>query len=239
MNRIVASAFFLFFTSFDATFSEKSYTIELDARQRECYFEHFKKSTDDKKITFEYQVLDGGDFQIDTSLHTPGGNLIIADYKKAENTHSFVPHEDGDYQVCFDNGVSAYYDKVVFFSFDKEENEDRDGGDDDDDEEDDYFKNLVSDEFKDVNEYDGKVNDFKYRVERIHTKIEVIGKFQTAIRSQESRDRHLAERNFERVNFWSAANLFALLFVLIVQVFAIQALFDEKSYLNSLLNKFI
>lgn len=72
-----------------------------------------------------------------------------------------MPHEDGDYQVCFDNGVSAYYDKVVFFSFDKEDNEDRDGGDDDDDEEDDYFKNLVSDEFKDVNEYDGKVNDFK------------------------------------------------------------------------------
>ena len=70
---------------------------------------------------------------------------------------SFVPHEEGDYQVCFDNGVSSYYGKTIFFAFDL-------AGDDDDDEEDedeDYWKKLVSDEFKQVNEYDGKVNDFK------------------------------------------------------------------------------
>jgi len=231
-------AFFLFLTLFKSTISDKQYTVAVGPNDRQCFFENFKKAKDDKtQITLEYQVLDGGDLEIDTTLHTPDGNLIFADYRKAENTHNFVPHEDGDYQVCFDNGVSSYYGKTIFFAFDLAGDDDEDGQDDEEDEDEDYWKKLVSDEFKQVNEYDGKVNDFKYRVERIHSNIESMGRLQTTLKSIESRDRHLAERNYERVNFWSAANLGAMFTVLIIQVFAIQALFNEKSYLNALLDK--
>jgi hypothetical protein len=27
----------------------------------------------------------------------------------------FKVDEDGEYELCFDNGVSSYYDKIVFF----------------------------------------------------------------------------------------------------------------------------
>jgi len=180
-------------------------------------------------------------------------------------------------------------------------------------------------------EYDGKVNDFKYRFERIHKRIETIGHLQTTIRSVESRDRHIAERNYEKVweandstlvdilsgtnwwnltysipralvhflcnesahhqrrkwaptwpteeprpdrratnriplitvvntaksllqhdllhtpptfifvfsqvNFWSMVNLAVMVFVLVLQVFLIRSLFDDKSLLNRQLNK--
>jgi len=236
MNWNSGRVLFLLISLLKSTISDKQYTVDLSAGDRQCFFEVFKRAKDDQsQIAVEYQVLDGGDLKIDASLHSPNGNLIFSDYRKAENMHRFQPTEDGDYQICFDNGVSTYYGKVVFFAFD--EPGDDDDKDDDEFDDDNYFKSLVSEEFQQINEYDGKVNDFKYRVERIHSHIEVMGRMQTTIRSMESRDRHLAERNYERVNFWSAANLSALLFVLIVQVFAIQALFNEKSYLNAILDK--
>ena len=66
--------------------------------------------------------------------------------------------EEGEYQLCFDNGVSAYYERIIFFSL----GDDDDDKDDDDD--DDYFKKIVNPDYKEMQEYDGKVNDFKVDV---------------------------------------------------------------------------
>jgi len=228
----------IFFSSLHTlTLSDgKEYTVEVSGGQRECYWETLKKPKDNRQVAVEYQVLDGGDLLIDASLHTPTGNLIFSDFRKSENQHRFSPTEDGEYQLCFDNGVSAYYERIVFFSFDTEDPGDE-HDDDDDEDDDDYFKRIASPEFQDVQEYDGKVNDFKFRVERIHNRIETIAHFQTTIRSVESRDRHLAERNYEKVNFWSMVNLAVMVIVLVLQVFFIRSLFDEKSLLNQSLNK--
>ena len=49
-------------------------------------------------------------------------------------------------------------------------------------------------------------------------------------KSVESRDRYVMERNFERVNFWSAVHLFVLVSVGLVQVLTIRSLFiDTKT----------
>ena len=47
-------------------------------------------------------------------------------------------------------------------------------------------------------------------------------------KSVESRDRYIMERNFERVNFWSAVHLFVMLSVGLVQVLTIRSLFAEN-----------
>jgi len=230
MLYVKTFVFLLCLTFFESTRSD--YTVQVDGGQRACYSEHLKLPKGDKHETVEYQVLDGGDLLIDASLHTPSGNLIFADYRKSDNTHRFQVTEEGEYQLCFDNGVSAYYERIIFFSLG-----DDDDDKDDDDDDDDYFKKIVNPDYKEMQEYDGKVNDFKYRFERIHQSIETIGRLQTTIRSVESRDRHIAERNYERVNFWSMVNLAVMVTVLIVQVFLIQSLFDDKSLLNRQLNK--
>ena len=66
--------------------------------------------------------------------------------------------EEGEYQLCFDNGVSVYYERIVFFAFDGE------AANQEKDDEDDYFKKVVNPDYKDMMEYDGKVNDFKVTV---------------------------------------------------------------------------
>jgi len=234
MHYMTTSAFLVFLTLFDYTRSDgKDFTVEIGAGQRECYFEYFKKGqgSDQSQGTIEYQVLDGGDLLLDTTLHSPSGNLIFTDFRKSDNVHRFPVMEEGEYQLCFDNGVSVYYERIVFFAFDGE------AANQEKDDEDDYFKKVVNPDYKDMMEYDGKVNDFKYRFERIHQSIETIGRLQTTIRSVESRDRHLAERNYEKVNFWSMVNLVVMVSVLLLQVFLIRSLFDEKSVLNRQLNK--
>jgi len=229
--------FLLFLSLLELTRSDgKDFTVEVAGGQRECFFETLKKTKgEDDQVTVEYQVLDGGDLLVDASLHTPTGTLVFADFRKTENSHRFAVMEDGEYQLCFDNGVSAYYERIVFFSFNGDGMDDDDFEDDDEDEN--YFKKVVNKDLKDVMEYDGKVNDFKYRFERIHKRIETIGHLQTTIRSVESRDRHIAERNYEKVNFWSMINLAVMVLVLVLQVFLIRSLFDDKSLLNRQLNK--
>ena len=45
----------------------------------------------------------------------------------------------------------------------------------------------------------------------------------------EARDRFIMERNFERVNFWSAVHVFVMLSVALVQILTIRSLFTDKS----------
>ena len=94
-------------------------------------------------------------------------DLAISKTISLSLTISFTPHEDGDYQICFDNGISSYYGKTIFFAFDEQgdDGNDEDDGEDEEDDDDNYWKRLVSDDFKQINEYDGKVNDFKVRLE--------------------------------------------------------------------------
>jgi len=216
--------------------SSKDYTIQVAPGKRECFFEKLKKGN---SVDVEYQVLDGGDYTIDTSMHTPSGTLIFTKFRQSEASEKFVAQEDGEYELCFDNGVSTYYDKIVFFEVvvDRTKREESD----DEDYDDDIFKNIESNGEKDFDledgeEYDAKINDFKYRVERVKGQIEKISHHQTMTRSIESKDRHIAEKNYEIVNFYSMVNLGVMVSVMTLQVFTIRSLFEEKSFLNRQLN---
>lgn len=45
----------------------------------------------------------------------------------------------------------------------------------------------------------------------------------------ETRDRFIMERNFERVNFWSAVHVFVMLSVALVQILTIRGLFSDST----------
>lgn len=67
-------------------------------------------------------------------------------------------------------------------------------------------------------------------------KMLVVG-LQTQLRALETRDRSLIEHLFEKVNFWSAINLLAILFILAIQLFTIRSLFIENSKFGRLVRK--
>lgn len=208
---------------------DNDFTVALAAGKRECYYQVMKKNSD---VEVEYQVIDGGDLDIHFSMHGPKANMLVDQKNQEEGSFEFKVDEDGEYELCFDNGVSSYYDKIVFFEIVV------DGEKDDAEDDDAYFAKIANqDATNDFEQYDKRVEDVKFRLERIRNRIEKIGHFQGSHRSHESRDRHLVEKNFERVNFWSMVNLSVMVIVLILQVVMIRSLFDEKSLISRQLTK--
>ena len=94
---------------FDET--EADYTVVVPAGQMHCYFQpmekgflkNMKKHT---KILFlgtafeiEYQVLEGGDLDIDFQMTSPTGNLLFNELRSEEGLHEIASAEAGDYKV--------------------------------------------------------------------------------------------------------------------------------------------
>lgn len=79
-----------------------------------------------------------------------------------------------------------------------------------------------------------QVQDIQEALKVIHEKVSKSRHFQDQIRNHEFRDRSIAERNFERVNFWSTVHLVSMLAAGLAQVVLVRSLFDEKSTLYSI-----
>ena len=58
---------------------------------------------------------------------------------------------------------------------------------------------------------------------------------QEQIRAHEFRDRSIAERNFERINFWSLIQVIVMIVAGLSQVLMIRSIFDEKSPVRKIL----
>lgn len=62
-------------------------------------------------------MIDGGHGDLDINFELSiGGRIIYVDYKKSDNIHRYEqPHPAGDYKFCFDNTISHFNRKTVFF----------------------------------------------------------------------------------------------------------------------------
>merc|ERR1719513_82550 len=77
----------------------------------------------------EYQVIAGGDLDIDFRMANPDGKVLMAESKKNDAVHTFDDLQPGDYEVCFSNRFSRISSKTVFFEIilDADETDDEDG----------------------------------------------------------------------------------------------------------------
>ena len=94
---------------FDET--EADYTVVVPAGKMHCYFQpmekgcfwFFKGSVDTilgTAFEIEYQVLEGGDLDIDFQMTSPGGTLLFNELRSEEGLHEIASGEEGDYKVC-------------------------------------------------------------------------------------------------------------------------------------------
>ena len=120
---------------------------------------------------------------------------------------------DGDHKICFDNTKSRSGSKLVFFELVL----DNDGADD-----------LPIDEFAETDDYD-EVEEMGVSLKLIRERATKYRQLQEQIRAHEFRDRSIAERNFERVNFWSFVQCGIMIVAGFAQVIMIRSIFDEKS----------
>ncbi|XP_057566306.1 transmembrane emp24 domain-containing protein 1 isoform X1 [Hippopotamus amphibius kiboko] len=162
------------------------------------------------------QVIGGAGLDVDFSLESPQGVLLVSESRKADGVHTVEPTEAGDYKLCFDNSFSTISEKLVFFEliFDSLQ---------DDEEVEGWAEAVEPEEMLDV-----KMEDIKESIETMRTRLERSIQVLTLLRAFEARDRNLQEGNLERVNFWSAVNVAVLLLVAVLQVCTLKRFFQDK-----------
>lgn len=189
-------------------------TFVLPAGRRECFYQG---APGNASMEAEYQVIGGAGLDVDFSLESPSGLLLVSEHRQSDGVHTVEPTEPGDYKLCFDNSFSTISEKLVFFEliFDSAQ--------DDADAADAWLEAAEPEDLLDV-----KIEDIKESIETMRSRLERSIQMQALLRAFEARDRNLQESNLGRVNFWSAVNLGVLVLVAFLQVYLLKSLFEDK-----------
>jgi len=196
-------------------------TIEVQAGREECFFAPAKPG---EYIDVEYQVIDGGNGDIDINfrLISPTGRILVTDIKKSDSTHRLAADEEGDFKACWDNSISRFNNKLVFFEVGVEAEDGNPVWDDID-----HDFGATESEV-----YDMKLQDIQDAVGRVRNQLLQSRHMQDQLRVFEARDRGIAETNYTLVFNWSLLQVVVMLAVGVVQVIMVRSLFDDRSAFN-------
>jgi len=190
-------------------------TVLIPASQRECFHQNFDVG---KTIEVEYEVLTGGDFDINYWFYSPTSRVLQSEFKKRDGHHTLKLEETGEYRFCFDNSLSRFHQKQVYFSLRLLNEHDTSTEP--------WMKTIDRDDLGDLQ---SKVQVFKDTFQRIWDNMEAAQRYQNVFKNYEVQDRTVAENNFELVNFWSVIHLSLMIIVTLIQVITIRSLFETKS----------
>ncbi|KAJ8299419.1 hypothetical protein KUTeg_023479 [Tegillarca granosa] len=200
-------------------------TADIAAGYKECFFQNIKKVVG---MEVEYQVIDGGDMDIDFELVAPNGNIVVSETSKSDAVHKIDAAQPGDYKLCFDNTFSTFARKIVFFEIITDEDEDED-----EDKDKKWDTNAAKEELANI--VDMTIEDFKKLMDSVENNLDKSIQSQNALRNYEARDRNIQESNFQRVNWMSGVQVFVMVSVGLTQVLLIRSLFDDKSKIHKIM----
>jgi len=83
-----------------STVSSVELTFELPDNAKECFHENIEKG---KQSTFEFQVVTGGQYDVDASIEAPNKQIIYKEIKKQYDTFVWTPDVSGVFTFCFSN----------------------------------------------------------------------------------------------------------------------------------------
>ncbi|XP_002131452.2 transmembrane emp24 domain-containing protein 1-like isoform X1 [Ciona intestinalis] len=199
-------------------YRDNDLTVLVAAGRKECFYQSVKSG---QSIDVEYQVIDGGELDIDFRISAPSAIAVVTEFRKNDGIHTIDPTDEGDYEVCFDNTFSRITSKTIFFEIIIDNNE---GGMDEDDEA--WKKFVASDET-----YGDKLASLEVAgqsLDTIKSNNAKITQYQVMLRAFEAKDRNIVERNFMRINFWSLTNIVVMLSVFALQIFMVRNMFNDK-----------
>jgi protein ERP2 len=187
---------------------ETSFTYRLEPGIEECFFQPVPK---DSTTEIEYQVIEGGDLDVDFSLHGVNGEVISSELRQGDGMHTIDSNREGNIEFCFGNTFSRVTRKIIFV---------------------DIGVNRDSEEsWTTFDEIDESVDsDFKPVVESVHkvsSGMERVQRDQDLIRGREARHRHTVESNEFRVPMWSIVNCLVMILATGFQVFFVKRLFMD------------
>lgn len=203
-------------------FRDNDLTVVIPPGNFECFYQNVKAGL---VLEVEYQVIDGGDLDIDFMMKSPNGKVVVNEMRKPDAIHTVDETDEGDYEVCFSNRFSRISQKVVFFEIII----DSDGGDymDDFGDDDEDWKNFIAPD----ETYGDKLATLEVASEAmnvIKTNNAKTVQLQSLLRVFEAKDRNIVERNFYRINLWSVINMVVMASVFILQVIMVKGMFSDK-----------
>lgn len=178
-------------------------TLELAQNDKQCFYEELEKDT---KFYVEFQVIAGGNYDLDCFVTDPLGNVLYNEEKKQYDSFSHTTTMSGVYKVCFSNEFSTLSPKTVYLEF-------RHGN------EKPLLQNMVG---------TTALTQLESSCVSIHQILNVVSESQTWYRLREAHDRIKAEHLLERVTFWSIGETVLLFFIGIGQVVLLRSFFAEK-----------
>ncbi|XP_057669012.1 transmembrane emp24 domain-containing protein 3 [Diorhabda carinulata] len=178
-------------------------TFELPDSAKECFHEEIKANT---SCTLEYQVVTGGQYDVDVVLEDPKGNVLYKQVRMQFDTHTFIAQVHGIYKVCFSNEFSTFSHKLVYMDF------------------------QVGDEqpLPGIGDHATVLTQMESSTQEIHKALNTMLDYQTHHRLREAQGRKRAEELNERVLWWSIMETLAVLTIAFGQVFVLKNFFTEK-----------
>ncbi|XP_026099501.1 transmembrane emp24 domain-containing protein 3-like [Carassius auratus] len=178
-------------------------TFELPDNEKQCFYEDLEQGA---KFDIDFQVIAGGNYDVDCFVTDPLNNLLYQERKKQYDSFSHTTTMKGVYTVCFSNEFSTFSHKTVYLDFRM--------GDDD---------RLMPDMNRGA-----ALTQMESTCLSIHEILKVVSDSQTWYRLREAQDRIRAEDLSERVHFWSIGEAIILFVVCIGQVLMLKSFFNEK-----------
>ncbi|KAJ4946921.1 hypothetical protein JOQ06_008964 [Pogonophryne albipinna] len=178
-------------------------TFELPDNDKQCFYEELEK---DVKFDIDFQVIAGGNYDVDSFVTDPQNNVLYNEQKKQYDSFSHTTAMKGVYKVCFSNEFSTFSDKTVYLDF------------------------RHGDEEPIIQTMTGPValTQMESSCVSIHEILKVVADSQTWYRLREAHDRTKAEHLLERVTYWSIGETVLLFVIGIGQVMMLRSFFSEK-----------
>jgi len=178
-------------------------TFELPDSAKECFFQEIKKNT---SCTLEFQVVTGGQYDVDVTLEDPKKEIIYKQIKMQFDSHAFTAQQTGIYVVCFSNEFSTFSHKLVYMDFQVGEEDPLPG----------------------IGERVTVLTQMESSAQDIHKSLNTILDAQTHHRLREAQGRKRAEDLNETVLWWSILETVAIITIAVGQVFILKNFFTEK-----------
>ena len=187
---------------FIESFAIVELTFELEDKARECFYENITKG---EKVSTEYQVIKGGNSDVDCYIEDPDGLKLYTDQRKQYDVHEWTAQKSGEYSFCFSNEFSTITHKVV------------------------YFQLAVGDEkpLLDSMNKPTALGQIETSCVMMHEQANNIIGLQTHFRLREASGRTFAESLSYRVQIWSAVQLIVMVVVMTTQIIIVKSFFSS------------
>lgn len=183
-------------------------TFELPDNAKECFYQIIEKNV---TATLEFQVVTGGQYDIDITLEAPNNEVIYSQVKQQFDSHTFIAPVAGEYKACFSNEFSTFSHKLVYMDF------------------------QVGDEFAfpGLEEHVTVMTQMETSAHEIHKNMVRTMDYQTSHRLREAQGRKRAEDLNERVFYGSILETSAILITTVSQVMVLKNFFaDRKPFMR-------